>query len=210
MKLNFRLEDIRYANLLYRDSNGNPCMDSIIIKDLKDNILANCKASKRLQLQSKQNVTLSIVCSDGLYILKTKVKSVEQDEPYIFIVFEQAESIEHHQKREYFRVPAMYECMVYARVDKELQDIKVKTFDISANGICLFIPDNVQYQNINELTINIENNFIKIKVKYIRAVKLEKGSKVSYYFDYISESDRNFISQVCIKKQIEERRNLLR
>lgn len=210
MKLNFKIDDVKYTNLLFKDSDENYCKINLTLKELSDEIKATCKINNNLKIKSKQDIILSIVCSDGLYVIKTRIKSLEVDEPYMFFTFEPVESIEHHQKREYFRVPVLYQCSFVARCENEMQDLTAKTFDLSANGISLFIPPNIDFKNITNLELYIENNSIKIKVKYVRSVKLETGYKASYYFDAISDSDRDFISQICLKKQLEERRNFLK
>ena len=64
-------------------------------------------------------------------------------------------------------------------------------------------------QKIAELCIIIDKKNIPAKVRYIRTDDRSE-LKASYAYVKISESDRDFISQICIQKQLELRRRSLR
>ena len=59
----------------------------------------------------------------------------------------------------------------------------------------------------SDLFILINGIEIKTRVRHVRSEKTENGYKHSFFFVNISNNDRDFISQVCLKKQLEAKRN---
>ena len=55
----------------------------------------------------------------------------------------------------------------------------------------------------------VNERMVRANIKYIRSEKLDDGYKISFAYTNISDSDRDYISQVCIKKQLEQKRNSL-
>lgn len=211
MRFNFKLEEIKYIKIIYKDNNGTGCVTKAGIKKFDDReILACGKFENGLNIETPQEIVLSVVCNDGLYRTKTLLKSVENDEPYVFFILETPNGIEYEQNREYFRVPVKYNCIYKVKDNNEIREIAAITYDISANGISIITPNHFISENLSELIINIDGISINTKIKYIRSEKVNEGYRLSFSYVGISELDRDYISQVCIKKQLEQRRNLLR
>ena len=74
----------------------------------------------------------------------------------------------------------------------------------------MFTPSEDIAKAISEITININNTYITSKVIYIRSTNISNGIRSAYQFDKLSDSDREYITQTCLKKQIEERRKNLK
>lgn len=211
MKFNFRLEDIKYAKIHYQDKEDNYLSARLAIKriDARE-IFACAKFNDGIDIQVPQTVVLSIVCNDGIYKTKTMLKSYDNEEPYTFFALETPKEIEYEQNREYFRVTSSYDCVYSFEKDGEQKEFYSKTTDISANGVSIILPEFAVSNGITDLTINIGNRDIRLKVRYVRAEQLAEGYKISFSYARISDADRDYISQVCLKKQLDERRNSIR
>lgn len=208
MKFHFKLEDIKYSKILYKDNNLTPCVIKAGIKRIDEReILACSKYSDSISIETPQEVTLSIICSDGLYRTKTILKKVEKDDPYIFYILNVPQGIEYEQNREYFRVKMACSCKYKI---SETQEYKVESFDISANGISIIAPTHILSETESELDINLNGRIINTKIQFIRSEKLENEYKLSFTYTKIANSDRDYISQVCLQKQLEQRRNSLK
>ncbi len=211
MILNMNPEDIKYVKILYQDSRERACSVRAAIRSItKTEMMCCAKFEDGLHIKTPQDITLSIVCTDGLYRTKTTLRKVENDEPYTFFFVIPPASLEYQQNREYFRVELALDCIFSYRLNGEIINIQTQTADISASGVSLTLPQREIGNEIAWLSITANNRQVKTKVKYIRDEKTESGYKMSFRFTEISESDRDFISQICIKKQLEDRRKNLK
>ena len=208
MKFNLNLEDIKYIKILYKNYNETPCIIKAAIKSVNEcEIIACSKFDDDLTIETPQEITLSVVCDNGLYRTKTKLKSIDNEDSYIFFTLETPQGMEYQQNREYFRVPAQYSCVYTISTEDKIKEFKTHTLDISANGISIFMP--IHEISNEESTIEIKFNDISItpRIKYVRSEKVKGGYKLSFTYTAITNVDRDFISQVCIKKQLEKKRN---
>ena len=211
MKFSFKLEEIKYVKLGYKDSEGYIENSKAAIKEINEKkILACARFNDGIELDLPQEIDFSVICNDGIYKTKTILKSVEKDEPYVFFILETPVGIEYQQIREYFRVPVKYDCIYKIREDGSIKEFSAQTADISANGVSIILPTHTISEEISELVININDIKIVTKVHYVRSEKVDNGYRLSFSFASISELDRDFISQVCIKKQLEQRRNSIK
>ncbi len=207
MKFSFKLEEIKYIKISYKDSEGFVDSFKGAIKEINEKeILACGKFKNSPDLDIPQEIDFSVICNDGIYKTKTILKSFENEEPYTFFTLQTPTGIEYQQNREYFRVPAKYNCIYKIKENYEEKEFSATTADISANGISINLPNHIISENISELMIDIDGVKIVTNVQYIRSEKTDKGYRISFMFSKISNLDRDFISQVCIKKQLEEKR----
>lgn len=208
MKFNLSIDNIKYVKILYANSNGNPVSIKAAIKRIDDREIITCvKYDDDIEIKTPQNVTLSIVCSEGLYRTQTKLKSYSCEDPYIFMYLETPASLEYQQNREYFRVPAAYNAVYYVKNNGQPAAFTTTTADISANGISINLPVHVFSEEDAEIEMMVEEKLICSKIRYIRSEKTDTGYKLSFKFVDISNRDKDFISQVCIKKQLDDKRN---
>lgn len=211
MKFDFKMEEINYIKIVCKDLYGNLERIRAAFKSMNDGeILACTKSNTVLNIETPQNVMLNIICDNGLYYAETILKSVENDDPYVFFTLKTPDNLEFSQKREFFRVLASLKCICNSNMDNRINNIELKTFDLSANGICIISPSFFEFKNITDLEVFINDRKVETKVRYIRSENFNEGYKISFSFAKISEHDRDFISQFCIKKQLEQRRNNLR
>ena len=207
MRFNIDIEDIKYLKITYQDAANNSCTVRAAIKVFdEDGIMACTFAGIETLPQIPQEVVLSLICPDGLYKPKTTLKSAKYSEPYVVFTLAPPQGLEREQNREYFRVPAGYDCIYTLNVDNKQLTFRAKTADISANGISLIIPEHVISNEECHLIININGIKIETDAKYIRSEKIDKGYRLSFTYTNISNQHRDFISRTCIHKQLEQKR----
>ena len=209
MKFNFEIEDVQYIKLLYRTLEGSPNNIKAAIDKLDDKELVACiKYDDNFNIETPQDVTLSIICNDGLYRTKTVLKKVKKELNYNFLILEAPSGLEYQQNREYFRVRSEYNCAYYVKIDGDIKNFTTKTYDISANGVSLVLPILAYSEESSEIDIMVDERMVHAKLQYIRSEKIEEGYKLSFAYTDISNIDRDCISQACIRKQLEEKKNL--
>ena len=82
--------------------------------------------------------------------------------------------------------------------------------DISANGVSIELPTHSISEGASEIEIGVKSKIILAKIRYVRSEKTNDGYRISFAYTKISEQDRDFISQVCLQKQLEQRRNSIK
>ena len=208
MKFNLSIDNIKYVKILYANAAGNPVSIKAAIKQIDDREIITClKHEENFDIKTPQLVTLSIICSEGLYRTQTKLKSYTNQTPYTYLYLETPGSLEYQQNREYFRIPASYNCIYYVQNNGQPAKFQAQTADISANGISINLPVHVFSEEDAEIEIMVEERLVSAKIRYIRSEKTDDGYKLSFTYTDISNRDRDYISQICIKKQLEEKRS---
>ena len=85
--------------------------------------------------------------------------------------------------------------------------IPAKIYDISANGIRLELDKDIKIPESVTLDIQLPPKSIKTSAKYIRTEDEDNILKASFFFINLPEASRDIISQKCIQKQLENKRN---
>ncbi|MBR1775525.1 PilZ domain-containing protein [bacterium] len=212
MKFNLDIDSINYIKIVFTDKYGHAHYTKAAIKQMGEKeILACAKFQDGLKLNTPQEVTISFVCDNGLYRTKTNLKYISvsyEEDTYVYFTLQTPEGIEYQQNREYFRVKLEENVILFFKQsDLSFQRIECKTHDISANGVRIEfnspinIPENVQ------LNILFEKRNIKTNARLIRTETANNLFRAAFKFVNISEQDMDYISQVCIKKQLEYKRN---
>lgn len=211
MRADINIEHIKYTKLFCKDIDGKNHELNAHVKYLKENeILINTTFLENIEISTEQEIKLNIVCIDGVYNLTTNIIKMENDRPYTFFYLKKPKQTEFQQKREYFRVLANYNCTYKLILNNEYTRYETKTYDISANGVSIILPEIIIPERDAEISININNKIVTPKVKYIRNEKINENYKLSFQFIEIIENERDYISQTCFKKQLEQRKNSLR
>lgn len=210
MKFDFKLEDVKYIKISYINANNEEKVIKAALKSFDDTKMLSCtKFIENLDILPEQNVVLGIVCSNGIYKAKTTIQNIENEEPYTFLIFDIPEKIEYQQQREFFRVAVEYNCTLQINDENTIIELPARTFNVSANGVCLILDNHKITNTYGNLIININNKLLNIKVCYIRSEKFGEKYKVSFAFVNIPEQDRDFLAQTCLKVQLEQKRNSL-
>lgn len=205
MKFNLNLDNINYIKIVYKDKNDNACCTKAAIKNMNEREIYACaKFEDGLYIEFPQEISLSFVCDNGLYRTNTTLKYVENKNPFVFFYIKTPFGIEYQQNREYFRV----------RMDEDVimtfnqTSVACKVHDISANGIRIILPKKINIPEEVTLDILFRPKNVKTKAKLIRIDNEENILKASFEYLEISKNDVDLISQKCIQKQLEYKRNV--
>lgn len=211
MKFDINKENVNYVKISYLDKdNFSHCIKAAVRLIGEFELLVSIKSDDKIFIPTPQSVELGIACDNGLYKAKTVLKKVEYDTPYILFSMKKPEYMELQQNREYFRVKLQENANIIYTKDEQVIQFSSITYDISAKGVRIELEEEVKFPEEVELLLFLENKTIDVSAKYIRTDIDDNIIKASFQFTDISESDLDFISQVCLKKQLEERRkNLL-
>ena len=210
MKFNFDLDDIKYIKISFKNFSGETHSIKAAIKNVNEREITACsKFENDFNVNTPQEITLSIISKDGLYKTTTTLKSFEKDEPYIFFFLNTPNGFEYQQNREYFRIPINIECDYIVKQNENLTRIKANTVNLSANGICIKVPNLIVSEENAHIIFSALDKTIETDVKFVRSEKTDNGYFISFAFVDISEYNRDLVSQICIKKQLEQRRNSL-
>lgn len=211
MKLDLEKANINYVQVLYKSDDTTIRTFKAGLRSVDDStITISGKSDDSLMINSSQDVTLDFICQDGLYRCSVKLKYLKTETPYTYLVLEKPKDFIYQQNREYFRIDVNYPSAVIVREKDGIKRYNVETLNISANGVSLLFPQKIFTEYPVEFVLNINNKKLEIIARLIRCDKFKNQYKISFAFQKISEADRDFISQICIQKQLEERRKHLK
>ena len=210
MKFNLNTENINYVKITYKDKNDFAhCIKAAIRLMNRYELLVCAKFEEKPDIQLPQEVDLGIACDNGLYKTKTLLKKIEEEKEYLIFSMKIPEEMEYQQKREYFRVKLHEDANIIYQSDE--QDIKLSsiTYDISANGVRIELDEIIDFPENVRLWLFLPQKTIDVEAQYIRSDEEDQIIKASFRFLNISPSDLDYISQLCLQKQLEERRKNL-
>ena len=210
MKFNLNTENINYVKINYKDRNDFAhCIKAAVRFINEIELLVCAKVEEDLNISTPQEVSLGIACENGLYKAKTTLKRIEKEPPYLLFSMQKPEDMEYQQKREYFRVKVQENANII--YDENAQKIKISalTYDISANGVRIELEKDVSFPEQVRLILSLPQKTIDVKALYIRSDKEDQIIKASFQFLDISQTDLDYISQMCLRKQLEDRRKNL-
>lgn len=204
MKFNLDLDNINYLKIIYKNADDTTACTKAAIKRIGEReIFACAKFEDDLEINTPQDVSLSFVCVNGLYRTNTTLKFIENDLPYVFFTLKTPEGLEYQQNREYFRIKMEENAIL----SYENTVVSCKTYDISASGVRLSIPEPLG--KIDEVIIDLlfEPKNVRAKAKFIREENEDGILKAAFKFIDLPESSIDIISQKCIQKQLEYKRH---
>lgn len=204
MKFSINPEKVKYLKIVYKDKNDTEHFTKAVAKHIEDREIVACiKFDDSLNIETPQDISLSFVCNDGLYKATTTLKSVVNAAPYIIFNLKTPENLEYQQIREFFRVKMEGDVILKF----EGKTVSSKIYDISANGIRVKIDEDIKIPDNVELDIIFSDKNIKTSAKFVRTDEEDGIIKASFAYQNISELNRDTISQKCILKQLEDKRN---
>ena len=215
MRFALDINNVNYIKIVYKDTNGiSHCTKAMPKQIGEKEIIACAKSEITPKVEAPQEVSLSFACDDGLYkttaILKY-ITTLYDDESYVYFRIKTPEEIEYRQDREFFRVRAGIKVIIYYnRPDiGQIQKLECYAYDISANGIRVWFMEPTDIPQNTQLEIIFEERKIYTNAFCVRTDFENKISMLSFKFDKIKEQDADYISQFCIKKQLEQKRSQL-
>lgn len=203
MKFNLNSEKIKYIKITYSDANGTSHCAKAAVKSISAREIYACtKVEVPLCIKTPQEISLGIICDDGLYNASTTLKFIQNQEPYVFFTMNYPDDFVYQQNREFFRV--RMEGKVLVRFHENV--IPCKIYDISANGIRVVPEKDIKFPDDVTLEILFAPKSVKTAAKYIRTDVEDDIFKAAFSFVNLSDSGRDIISQKCIQKQLEDKR----
>lgn len=211
MKFNLELENINYLKLLYKDANDFLHCVKASIKHMSDiDIYACVKKEEWENIPAPQNISVGFACDNGLYKGESVIKYTKFEEPYLYFSIKTPEEIEFQQNREYFRVRLNNNVVIsYRTDDDEIIRVPCNVYDLSANGLRVKLNTKTYFPQDVFIDIYFDNREIRTKAKFVRTDEEDEILKAAFHFIDLSENDMDYIARVCIRKQIEDKRNSL-
>ena len=210
MKFNLKLENIKYVKMFCKDSNGDSISIKTGIKSITESqIILLTRYSDSYTSIPPQEIDADIVCDDGIYSIKTRIKKVEKETPYIIYILESVQEMDYKQNREFFRIPYKTECICETNIQGEISHYCGETINISANGMKVVFPNCFITNGVCKISFIIENKKFELQSCYIRSENIDNEYLISFSFTKINDSEREFLLQFCLKKQLEQRRKNL-
>ena len=210
MNFDLKPETINYVKILYKDSDDfSHCVKASIKYFTEYDIYACVRKEAWENVPCQQEVTLSFACNNGLYMAKSTLKYTKYEDPYLYFSIKIPENMEYRQNREFFRVNINKDVVISYRVDDDVIRVSCKTFDLSANGLKAQLGEKTSFPEEVFLDLYFDNREIRTKAKYIRSDEDDEIIKASFNFIDLEPNDSDYISRVCIKKQIEDKRSSL-
>ena len=211
MKLNTNTDSLKYIKISYRDNDDFKHVTKAVIKDINNiDIYACIKYEEQLHIKTPQEVDISIASENGIYRANTTLKSINFQDKYIFFYLKNPNEFDFEQNREYFRVKLNENAIVSYVYNEDTKQISCETYDISANGVRLVLDKRLPFPDIVQIKIFLPQKTITTEAKPIRFDKDDNINKASFSFTDIKEADLDYISQICLQKQLENRRNSIR
>ncbi len=210
MKFNLNTENINYVKITYKDnSDFAHCIKAAVRLISEHELLACTKIEEKLDVKIPQEVSLGIACENGLYKTSTTLKKLEEEPPYLLFSMNKPSEMEYQQKREYFRVKLRENISIIYQSEEQEKKYSAVTYDISANGVRVELDKNMSFPSDVKLLLFLPQKTIEVSAHYIRSDEEDQIIKASFRFDDIPQSDLDYISQICFRKQLEERRKNL-
>jgi hypothetical protein len=207
MKFNLNTENINYVKITYKDNNDFAhCIKAAIRLITEHELLACIKVDELPDIKVPQEVSLGIACENGLYKTKTILKKIEEDDAYMLLSMQRPDEVEYQQKREYFRVKIKENVSILYTLNEQNITYSGITYDISAKGVRIELDKVTDFPEEVKLVLYLPQKTINVQAKYIRSDEDDKILKASFQFVNIAQSDLDYVSQVCFRKQLEERR----
>ena len=202
MKLNFNLEDVHYLKLEYVN-NTIPETTKLAIKEKKENeFVAIGRKLDHTLIKTPQKATLGFVCHDGLYSTTAEINKVEADEEYTYYYIQNPATLDYQQNREYYRILAKYDCIYTIYTEDGNESFTAETYDISAGGVSIIIPDNAISKDECSIVIMLPDGDLKSHVKFVRCDVHNDDYRLSFEFTDLSARDIERLTELCVNKQV--------
>lgn len=176
--------------------------------NLPNKIMISSPSTENLKKWVDKKVEISITSQDAAFVCIGKIER-QTHENYVYLLeIKVLSELQRTQRREFYRLNI--------RLDVEVIDIgKVKTVDISGNGICLRFDDNSLIKDRSTIMgiIDLDGQKVEFLGKIIRIQKVTENEK-DFYTVHIKFLDlspyyQNQIAKFVYKQQIIMRRKNL-
>lgn len=202
MKLNFNLEDINYLKVSYKKDNTVETVKMGLKEKTENKIIAIARNFDITGIYTPQSVSIGFVCNDGLYTTTTELSEIYHDKEFTYIEMLNPKTLDYQQNREYYRVLAEYDCIYTVCGDYENESYSAVTYDISAGGVSIILPENAISKEECSLVIMFPDGDLKSHLKFMRCEAMDDNYKLSFEFTDLSDRDLKRLQDLCVSKQV--------
>ncbi len=197
--------------------------EGIELKEISDEeILLIASGSSVKFPEAGAGINIALYCTNGVFLLDTKVKQKVFNSPYTFCYITIPEHYDIRQQREFFRTRFNLGVTLTIHFNNgEKKVIESKTFDVSGNGTSLLIAPLLDNDNIIKLIsspgvdryaklalcLHFPEKDINTRVEFVHKRVLPGDTKVkvcAFKFISINPADVDFITKQCFLKQLVE------
>lgn len=205
------IENVNYIKIRYLDNDGfSHCTKAAINRISEVDIFATAKSEENMIIKTPIDAEVSIVADNGLYKAHTDIKRMEKDGDYVNFILKKPDEIDYQQNREYFRVKISENANITYKDEANTEhNIACVTSDISANGVSMIVDENYNIPEIVKIKLYFPEKTITSDAKFVRIDEEDGIKKLSFNYTDLKEHDLDYISQICLKKQLEQRRKAL-
>ena len=205
--MDINLENINYIKFTFTDKENIKHSLKAGIKYISDyEIHAVIKPEGKLFINTPQETKLDFICDNGKFETKSKLKYTKKQDEFLLLIFETPKDLVYKQDRGYFRVKLDNSAILTYEHNNEIKRVPAKIHDISASGVRVDIKISVYIPDEVAINLLLDEKEVKTKAKFIRAETEHNAVSVAFQFTDLSEANQDYISKICIKKQLEEKR----
>lgn len=203
MEINFNLETIEFIQIEYKDNNENDVKIRLALKEKRENdFIAIAETEDNFYISTPCEITLSLVSNNNLYKTTTILNEVFRSNEYLNFVIQNPETLDFQHNREYYRVPANFDCIYTIDTEDGIESFNAETYDISAGGVSIITEVNVIPTRETSIVIFMPERELKAYLKFVRCDIFEDKYKLSFTFLEIKPNDYEMLEQYCIDKQL--------
>lgn len=218
-RLKDSIDKIKFVHCSFRDVEIS---DSIEIKELTDEyLLLTMKLASKIDFSVRDEIQVSLYCSNGVFEFTSQILKVENNFPYKFLYLKTPTEYKVRQLRNFFRTMMSINTTLTIGFNNGEKDvIKCNSYNLSGNGISLILPPEKDEELIKIVSksdyekyvqfivsIHFEGKNINTKAKFVHRQVVKRLKDVNIFafkFLTINPADSDFVIKQCFMKQLEE------
>ena len=203
MKINFNLETIEFIQIECLNDKGEEHKIRLALKEKRENdFVAITETEEIFCIDTPKEVTLSLVSNNNLYKTTTTLKEFYRCNEYLNFVIQNPETLDFQHNREFYRVPAQFDCIYTIDTDEGIESFNAETYDISPGGVSIITNVNIIPTRETSIVIFMPDRELKAYLKFVRCDAFEDKYKLSFFFLEMRPNDLEMLEQYCITKQL--------
>ena len=103
------------------------------------------------------------------------------------VVIQNPETLDFQHNREFYRVPAQFDCIYTIDTDEGVESFNAETYDISTGGVSIITNVNIIPTRETSIVIFMPDRELKAYLKIVRCDVFEGKYKLSFMFFFINK-----------------------
>lgn len=203
MELNFNLDSIEYIQLDYIEKEEVKSI-KLALKEKRENyFIAIAPQQDTVHISTPQKVSVSFIGKDNLYRTTTILNATHNENGFTYYTIDNPETLDFQHNREYYRIPAQYDCIYTIETGQGIESFNAVTYDISAGGVSIITSENIIPTRETSIVIFMPDKDLKAHLKFVRCELFEESYKLSFIFTDLTEKEYNLLSEFCITRQLD-------